>query len=631
MPLGFCRDCLADAAPQAARCPACGSPRLIRHDELATLSIAHVDCDAFYATIEKRDDPALAAEPVIVGGGRRGVVAAACYVARTYGIRSAMPMYEALRLCPHAKVVRPNMEKYSKAGREVRAMMLALTPLVEPLSIDEAFLDLSGTERLHGMWPAKALARFAAEVEKTLRITVSIGLACNKFLAKIASDLDKPRGFAVLGGSEAAAFLAPKPVSFIYGVGKASMARLARDGFHRIADLQRVSEIELYRRYGEEGRRLARLARGLDERTVSADRETKSVSSETTFERDLSDFRALEKILWGLTEEVSARLKAKELAGATVTLKLKTADFKIRTRARSLDSPTQLAGRIFAAARDLLKREADGTRFRLIGVGSSALVTSDQADPADLVDGRAAIAEHAVDRVRARFGDDAVIRGLAFERPEDLRARFSLALPDILRSGRRAPDVGRQRAPDLGHLRMIAVPRPRLEIAEIFIQHFVELGEHLDDLVIGVAVIGINIVAGAVTAGTPDDRNFFAAEEVARRLHLRPVLQLESDVVHLRALAAHEIDGVVVRPAAHEDEPVLDPVRHAKSENLAVEVGILFRLRDDESQMAELDRSNAGDRLRSANRRLGGEKLADGALGILECKHLRNARRRIVA
>jgi DNA polymerase IV len=152
---------------------------------------------------------------------------------------------------------------------------------------------------------------------------------------------------------------------------------------------------------------------------VSADRETKSVSSETTFERDLSDFRALEKILWGLTEEVSARLKAKELAGATVTLKLKTADFKIRTRARSLDSPTQLAGRIFAAARDLLKREADGTRFRLIGVGSSALVTSDQADPADLVDGRAAIAEHAVDRVRARFGDDAVIRGLAFERPEE--------------------------------------------------------------------------------------------------------------------------------------------------------------------------------------------------------------------
>src|SRR5580692_6498715 len=224
MSMSFCRDCLAEAAPQAARCPACGSPRLIGHDELATLAIAHVDCDAFYATIEKRDDPTLAAEPVIVGGGKRGVVATCCYIARTYGVRSAMPMFEALRLCPQAKVVRPNFEKYSKAGREVRRMMLALTPLVEPLSIDEAFLDLSGTARLHGMSPAKALARFAAQVEKNLRITVSIGLACNKFLAKVASDLDKPRGFAVLSAADAQAFLAQKPISFIYGVGKVSAA-----------------------------------------------------------------------------------------------------------------------------------------------------------------------------------------------------------------------------------------------------------------------------------------------------------------------------------------------------------------------------------------------------------------------
>jgi len=415
----FCRDCLTDASPPSVRCAACGSPRLLRHAELAMLAIAHVDCDAFYATIEKRDDPSLAAEPVIIGGGKRGVVAACCYVARTFGIRSAMPMFEALRLCPQAKVIRPNMEKYAKAGREVRQMMRALTPLVEPLSIDEAFLDLGGTARLHGMSPAKALARFAADVEQKLKITVSIGLSCNKFLAKIASDLDKPRGFAVLGASEAQAFLAPKPVSFIYGVGKASAARFARDGFHRIADLQRASEIDLMRRYGEEGRRLARLARGIDSRDVSPDRETKSVSSETTFERDIADFRALERILWGQTEEVSARLKSKELAGATVTLKLKTADFKIRTRARSLESPTQLAQRIFAAARGLLERETDGTRFRLLGVGVSAIVAADQADPADLVDGRAAQAEHAVDSVRARFGDDAVVRGLAFERPED--------------------------------------------------------------------------------------------------------------------------------------------------------------------------------------------------------------------
>jgi DNA polymerase-4 len=392
---------------------------VLRHAELGTLSIAHVDCDAFYATIEKRDDPSLSAEPVIVGGGHRGVVATACYVARTYGVKSAMPMFEALRLCPHAKVVRPNMEKYSKAGREVRALMQALTPLVEPLSIDEAFLDLSGTERLHRMPPAKALARFAGEVERQLGITVSIGLSCNKFLAKIASDLDKPRGFAVLGGSEAAAFLAPKPVSFIFGVGKASAARFARDGLHRIADLQRLSEIELMRRYGEEGRRLGRLARGRDERLVSADRETKSVSSETTFDRDIAAFRALERILWDQAEDVSARLKTKELAGCTVTLKLKTADFRIRTRARSLSSPTQLARRIFAAARALLEREADGTLYRLLGVGVSAIVAAGEADPADLVDGRTAKAEHAVDRVRARFGDRAVVRGLGFDRSDD--------------------------------------------------------------------------------------------------------------------------------------------------------------------------------------------------------------------
>jgi len=414
----FCRDCLTDATPVEARCCACGSPRLVRHQELETLSVVHVDCDAFYATVEKRDDPSLAAEPVIVGGGKRGVVAAACYVARIYGVRSAMPMFQALRLCPHAKVIRPNMEKYAKVGREVRQLMLALTPAVEPLSIDEAFLDLSGTARLHGMSPAKALARFAAEVENKLRITLSIGLSCNKFLAKVASDLDKPRGFAVLSAHDAPAFLAPKPISFIFGVGAVSAARYARDGLHRIADLQQAGEIELMRRYGEEGRRLSRLSRGIDERKVDVARETKSVSAETTFESDIADFRTLERILWNLTEEVSARLKQKELAGATVTLKLKTADFKIRTRTRSLETLTQLAGRIFAAARALLEHETDGTRFRLLGIGVSALDSAAAADPADLVDGRAALAEHAVDDLRARFGDAVLVRGLGFEPAE---------------------------------------------------------------------------------------------------------------------------------------------------------------------------------------------------------------------
>ena len=411
----FCRDCLSDAAFGAKRCIACGSPRVLGHDELAELAIAHVDCDAFYATIEKRDDPSLAAEPVIVGGGRRGVVAAACYVARTYGVKSAMPMFEALRLCPHARVVRPNMEKYVQVGREVRRMMLALTPSVEPLSIDEAFVDLSGTARLHGLTPAKVLARFALDVERKLAITVSVGLSCNKFLAKVASDLDKPRGFAVLSGDEAQNFLASKPVGFIFGVGKVSAQRLARDGFRQIADLQKASAIELARRYGEEGRRLARLARGINSRKVDPERETKSVSSETTFDEDISQFQRLERILWGETETVSARLKQKDLAGATVTLKLKTADFKIRTRALSFGARTQLALKIFAAARELLLREIDGTKFRLLGVGVSALADAEEADPADFVDRRAAEAEHAVDRVRARFGDEAVLRGLAFD------------------------------------------------------------------------------------------------------------------------------------------------------------------------------------------------------------------------
>jgi DNA polymerase-4 len=413
--VSFCRDCLADAPETAKRCPACGSPRLARHAELENLTIGHVDCDAFYATIEKRDDPSLADKPVIVGGGKRGVVAACCYVARTFGIRSAMPMFEALRKCPNAVVIRPNMAKYVKAGREVRKAMFALTPLVEPLSIDEAFLDLTGTQRLHGMSAAKVLARFAIEIERDIGITVSIGLSANKFLAKIASDMDKPRGFAVLGQKEAAAFLAPKPVGFIYGVGAVSAAKLSSDGFRLIADLQKADEHDLMRRYGEEGARLWRLARGIDARTVSAERETKSISAETTFERDIGEFRPLEQQLWDLTERVSARLKSSRLAGSTVTLKLKTADFKTRTRARSLGAPTQLAARIFAAGRDLLSNEVGTTRFRLIGIGVSHLEDATGDDLSDLIDRRAAGAELAVDKLREKFGKDAVVKGITLE------------------------------------------------------------------------------------------------------------------------------------------------------------------------------------------------------------------------
>jgi DNA polymerase-4 len=415
---GFCRDCLKDAPVPRGRCHACGSPRLLHHADIDQLAIAHVDCDAFYATIEKRDDPALADKPLIVGGGRRGVVTTACYIARTYGVRSAMPMFQALKLCPAATVVPPDMAKYVGVSREVRRLMLELTPIVEPLSIDEAFVDLSGTARLHGMSAAKSLARFAKQVEAELGITVSVGLAANKFLAKIASDLDKPRGFAVLGSAEAPAFLAGKSVGFIWGIGKAAEARLTRDGFITIADLQRADETDLMRRYGTEGLRLARLSRGLDVRQVSPERETKTVSAETTFEQDIGDFQALERRLWLLSEKVSDRLKAQGIAGTTVTLKLKRTDFRLRTRAKSLERATALADEIFTTGRVLLAREADGTRFRLIGIGVSNLMPVADVEAADLIEPRsrrAGAREEAVDRLRKRFGRDAVIRGLAWD------------------------------------------------------------------------------------------------------------------------------------------------------------------------------------------------------------------------
>jgi DNA polymerase IV len=420
-PLCFCRDCLSDQALSARRCGDCGSPRLVRHRTLAALTLAHIDCDAFYATVEKRDNPALADQPVIIGGGKRGVVSAACYIARTYGVRSAMPMFKALALCPSAVVVPPDMAKYVRVGREVRHAMQTLTPLVEPLSIDEAFLDLGGTQRVHGMIPAKVLARFARDIERDVGITVSVGLSCNKFLAKIASDLDKPRGFAAMDQDEARIMLADKPVGFIFGVGPATQERLSQRGFRTIGDLQRADEIEMMKQFPTEGRRLWRLARGIDDRRVIADRGAKTISSETTFENDIRDFATLERILWRLSEKVSLRLKTSELAGSTITLKLKTADFRQRTRSQSVHVPTQLASKIFATAREMLAKEIDGTAFRLMGAGVSALRPGSPADDTDMLDRRSAHAERAMDDLRKKFGSAAVIKGIAYDGPEKPR------------------------------------------------------------------------------------------------------------------------------------------------------------------------------------------------------------------
>ncbi len=426
---GFCRDCLALQSGHAKRCERCGSPRLARHPELYALHLAHIDCDAFYAAVEKRDRPELRDRPVIIGGGKRGVVSTACYIARIHGVRSAMPMFKALAACPEAVVIKPDMEKYARVGREVRALMQSLTPLVEPISIDEAFLDLSGTQRLHGHPPAIVLARFALDAEKQIGIGVSVGLSYCKFLAKVASEFRKPRGFSIIGQAEALTFLAEQPVTLIWGVGKAFAATLERDSIRLVGQLQKLERGDLMRRYGTMGNRLYHLSRGQDERRVYPEHDAKSVSAETTFDTDLASPADLVPVLRALSEKVSARLKKAGIAGRTVVLKLKTQDFKIRTRNRQLGDPTRLADRIFQTGLHLLEKETDGTRYRLLGIGVSDFSDSGKADPPDLVDIKSrkrAMAEGAIDVLREKFGKTAVETGYTFRRgrkahpPEDV-------------------------------------------------------------------------------------------------------------------------------------------------------------------------------------------------------------------
>jgi len=412
----LCRDCLA-TFEDTLRCPSCGRPRVLRHPELFSLSVAHMDCDAFYASVEKRDDPSLRDRPVIVGGGRRGVVTTACYIARIKGVRSAMPMFKALKLCPEATIVRGRMEVYAAVSREIRALMEDLTPAVEPLSLDEAFLDLTGTEKLHHAPPAVLLAGLARRIEADLGLTVSIGLSHNKFLAKIASDLDKPNGFAVIGEAETADFLETKPVKLIWGVGAVTREALERSGIRTFGDLRRWERADLHTRFGSGGDRLWHLARGEDHRRVSPNAPVKSISNETTFGEDTADRDILDGHIWRLSEKVTDRAKAKGLAGRVVTLKLKRHDHRVLTRRHALRDPTQIADRLYHAARDLFEQVAGEGPFRLVGVGLSDLVSETAADlSGDLLDAQAnrrARAERAADRIRARFGRDAIVKGRA--------------------------------------------------------------------------------------------------------------------------------------------------------------------------------------------------------------------------
>ncbi len=412
----LCRDCLAEI-PQSRRCPACGSPRVLSHPELTDLTIAHMDCDAFYASVEKRDDPSLAGKPVIIGGGRRGVVSTACYVARIRGVRSAMPMFQALKLCPEAVIIKPRMDAYVEASRAIRVMMEELTPSIEPLSLDEAFLDMTGTARLHGAAPAVMLARLVRRMKDELGLTGSIGLSHNKFLAKVASDLDKPNGFSIIGKAETDDFLRDRPVKLIWGVGAVSQGALDKAGIRTFSDLLRWEKTDLIARFGGMGERLWHLARGQDRRRVSANDPVKSISKETTFNDDTSDPEILDGHLWRLSEQVADRAKAKDIAGRIVTLKLKRSDFKTLTRRVSLHDPTQLADRIYRHSRALFDQLDDPGPYRLIGCGISDLSTSEGADLAgDLLDPNAAQrskAEKATDAIRSRFGSKAIVKGRA--------------------------------------------------------------------------------------------------------------------------------------------------------------------------------------------------------------------------
>ncbi|PHR56757.1 MAG: DNA polymerase IV [Robiginitomaculum sp.] len=414
----WCRDCARPVPDGVAACPKCRSARLFHHPEASSHFIAHLDCDAFFASVEKRDNPELKAKPLLIGGkGPRAVVATACYLARAYGARSAMPMGKAKRLCPRAVIVSPNIKKYAYEGQKIREMMRELTPMVEPLSIDEAFMDLSGTERLHHAPPIQILMELQNKIEIERGLGVSIGLSHNKFLAKIASDLDKPRGFSVIGKAETMEFLAPKAPTFVYGVGPAFGQRLKRDGLLTLAQIRELPEMEMARRYGESGQRLHRLASGNDQRKVNPVSIRKSISSETTFNKDINDLAQLEKVLWRMCEKTSTLAKNKQLAGHTLTLKLKTSSHQILTRSITKQQPVQLTDTLFRELGSKLARAVDGQRFRLLGAGLSTLVPveKDFREPVtDLLEPtreRRAKAERAMDAAREKFGPDAIIKG----------------------------------------------------------------------------------------------------------------------------------------------------------------------------------------------------------------------------
>lgn len=379
------------------------------------LTILHVDMDAFYASVEQRDDPALRGRPVVVGWvGPRGVVCAASYEARPSGVHSAMPMSTARRLCPHAVFLPPRMTHYGRISRQIRDIFLSFTPLVEPLSLDEAFLDVRGCAGLFGLAPAIA-RQIKSRIRAETGLVASVGVAPNKFLAKLASDHGKLDGLVVVPPEGVAAFLAPLPVGRIWGVGAKGQKRLHALGICTVGDLKALPEKVLVGHFGEIGRQMGRLAHGQDDREVTPDREAKSVSTETTFPRDVGDRRVLRNWLLGLVDQLSGRLRHQGIRAKAVEVKIRSSDFRTRTRAQALGEATNATEVVWQAAAGLLERSlsSDFLPVRLLGVGVTRL-TSETAVQGDLFDGalcqRQGALDQAVDAIRGQFGAEAIHR-----------------------------------------------------------------------------------------------------------------------------------------------------------------------------------------------------------------------------
>jgi len=377
-----------------------------------TRTIAHVDLDAFFAAVEQRDRPELRGRPVVVGGGGpndRGVVSAASYEARPFGVRSAMPLRTAAALCPDAVFLSVDGKKYAAVSRQVMAILRRFTPRLEQVSIDEAFLDLTGTEALHGS--AEVVARRIKQaVSDEVGLTASVGVAANRLVAKIASDLRKPDGLVVVPAGDEAEFLAPLPIERLWGVGAATRRALAEYGVTTIGQLAGLPEDLLRRRFGRHGADLAARAQGVDEVEVGGEAVAKSISQEHTFEVDQTEWAILERTLLALSEGVGGRLRADGLLCATVAVKIRAADFSTITRQRTLHDPTDLSDEIWRTAVDLTRREVHGMRVRLLGVAATGLTDRRQLELFEPVDSRQRSAIEAADAIRKRFGPRAIRR-----------------------------------------------------------------------------------------------------------------------------------------------------------------------------------------------------------------------------